>query len=265
MLFKKSVFFLLNSFFGISYSAESPVEECFRIEIEDSAMWGQVFAHKSEEKRVLVVLHCLDKDMSVLRQPIHPNERIMDVYFWEQIPREFEENAGREVFVTKHLKGYFYPSDSKLVIFPRVSMFYTKGGGIAVVEDECPDYASFPSLINQALISILKQNFFYKRIVYFGERALLRYLERDAIHRALDGIYKKEDSPVQEFTSRVLGSPPRPTPTTSRQSSPASERVSMSPLLAGILPDRLGGMRRRLELLRTRERDVSLSNTVNNF
>lgn len=273
MLSKKSIFFLLATFFGASYSAESPVEQIFVIElVTNPALWRQVFSEESPESRVLVVLHWpnvdadsdidwLNGNMSVLMQRIKGNERVLDVYFWERIPSSFEEDLDRQVFVAADLKAYFYPSSSKLVIFPQVSVFYnTRGGGVTVAESDYSNYVSLSSLINQVLISILRQRFIYKKIIYLGEKGLLKYLKKDAIHRALDDIYKQADSPIQEFTSRVLGSPPRPI--ASRGSSPSSsperersEGLSLKERPLDSLGNsfRLGRIQSRLKLLQLQE------------
>lgn len=255
ILSKKSVFFLLATFFGASYSAESPVDECFRIKIKDSAMLGQVVDQKSDEKRVLVVLHWPNEGLSFCRKKINGNERLLDVYFWEHIPRELEEDINREEFVTRYVKGYFYPSSFKLVIFPRMGMFSAHCGVAVLNENDALEYAAFPSLINQVLISILRKEFFYKRIVYFSGTALVKYLKKDALYQELEDDYRELYSPVQEFTSRVLGSPPHPIASKGLfpSSSPERER---SEYLNARPPDdlgsgpHLGGIRSRLKLFR---------------
>jgi|GEM_PF-6514994 len=221
MVFKKSLCFLLATFFGSSYSAESPVEGIFNIEfVENPIFWGQAFCEFSDENRVLIVLHWpnssknddigeFNEHMPIFMQNIKGNERVIDVYFWEQVPRIIEEDRNHEIFTTEHLSGYFYPNSSKLFIFTRISMFSARAG-VPVLESDYASYSSFSKVINKVLVSILNQKFIYKKIIYLGEKGLLKYLKKDAIHQALDAIYKEADSPVQDFTSRVLGTPPRP-------------------------------------------------------
>ncbi len=219
MLFKKSVF-LLAIFFSASYSAESPMKENFNIElIYDPALWRQVAYQSSDQKRAVVVLHWpnmhensdirdFHKNMQTLPK-IKENERVLDVYFWENIPLVIEKNKDRNEFKTEHLKGYFYPTSSKLFIFIRMSAFSARDG-VGVGTNEYVSYSSFAEIINQALISILRQPFIFKRVFYLGERSLLKYLKKDEIHRSLDAVYTEEDFYPQEFIKSVLGSPERP-------------------------------------------------------
>ena len=157
MLFKKHIFFLLVSFIDPVFAAQSPAEEFFGIElVEDSSLWGQVINEKSDEKRVVVILNWLNEGIPYLRKQINRNERLLDVYFWEQVPRTIEDDKNRQEFVTEHLNAYFYSSSSKLIIFPRISIFYRNRGSIAVAEGDYLNYSSFSSVVNQALSVILK-------------------------------------------------------------------------------------------------------------
>ncbi len=214
MTFKKSIFFLSLCFIASGYSAESPLDETFTIECtNDPAFLGQVVEEMGHEKKVLVVLHWSYCDghnyIPSLVQKRTESEIVLNVYFWERIPHSFEKNIRQQIFLTKDLKAFFYPLTFMITIFPRITIFDSKNG-VTVADEDYSNYATFPHLINQVLISILREKFIYKKIVYLGNSRLLQYIDEVSIHQALDEVYKEEASPLQKFTAAVTGTPPRP-------------------------------------------------------
>jgi hypothetical protein len=225
MFFKKYLFFLVLCFTAFRCSATTVQVSS----VKEPAMWMQCLEERNCDPRVIVILTWPN---SVLQDHLHllgrhtladsikvkkETERLLTVSFWEQPPVRHPEETLRVEFKILDLCAFYYPCTSSLFVFPFYSVYSSRKEGIPAVEGDYRTYENFPLLLQEVvrycvceqrgvatqLMCIGTTPFFFDSLKKFpGEYPVIGF--------CLEPLEEGKPSPVSEFVTTILGSPPRP-------------------------------------------------------
>lgn len=203
---------LLSCFLQWAHSAEQgDIEsQTFR----EPALWIQILAQPSDEARIVLAIDWSERVSHHLK--VFGSDRVqkgrvgnqwwIDVVFWENIPTK----KGTVFFKAGVLAAYFYPEDSKFIIFPFYSPYQSKFR-IVPFNENYDEYQPFPFLIDQLLAYSFfgskegNDSFHYKRVIAVGPQTLLADFATYfvSLRDVAPGINRGQAASIQSILSSV--------------------------------------------------------------